>query len=485
MRIKGFGSFLNVFVRQVRTNTFSWLAFASLLAWMFGLYWSNLFFDRVVAGSFDFLQMRSLWLAAEAVALLAVLCLLGLAKGRSGSTAVAGGCTFAGTVMLLFLPADADGLRLVGILLTGFGSAVLLVGLGMKFARLGPQALLVNVALALLVASLLDSLLLVLPGEVQSMAVALMPVVCIVFLVFGQRGPHDLSDVPCERDASSRSRRGFVVRVIALPLAVGLSYGLMQRLTAGSYVLTSVEANAATILSFFVSAVFIGLAALFFEPARLTKLVCFAAIPLIGIAFVMLPLFESAREAAQSICIVGFNSFYFMVWALWADGREGDALEKRFALGLFVLVAAESMGSVLGLSIIGVLGESGQALAVVSLIVVYLLLMAGIFSFSRSEGARSQQPEAFSAKREPLMPGLADRELVLEAWATRYGLSARETEVFALLAKGRNRAAISKALFVSDNTTRTHMKSIYRKLGIHSHQELIDLLEQQEGKSGE
>ncbi|MEG0324307.1 MAG: helix-turn-helix transcriptional regulator, partial [Raoultibacter sp.] len=70
----------------------------------------------------------------------------------------------------------------------------------------------------------------------------------------------------------------------------------------------------------------------------------------------------------------------------------------------------------------------------------------------------------------------------LDIWVQRYGLSARETEVFELLAKGRNRVFISKALFISDNTTRTHMKNIYRKLDVHSQQELIDLLEEERKK---
>lgn len=61
--------------------------------------------------------------------------------------------------------------------------------------------------------------------------------------------------------------------------------------------------------------------------------------------------------------------------------------------------------------------------------------------------------------------------------AEQADLSSREIEVVDLLLKGNTMAAISRKLFISENTTRGHMKRIYRKLAIHSRQELIDLFE--------
>lgn len=55
-------------------------------------------------------------------------------------------------------------------------------------------------------------------------------------------------------------------------------------------------------------------------------------------------------------------------------------------------------------------------------------------------------------------------------------LSAREYEVADLMRHGNTVAVIARRLYISENTVRGHTKSIYRKLGIHSKQELIDLL---------
>ncbi|MCD8316999.1 MAG: LuxR C-terminal-related transcriptional regulator [Eggerthellaceae bacterium] len=58
-----------------------------------------------------------------------------------------------------------------------------------------------------------------------------------------------------------------------------------------------------------------------------------------------------------------------------------------------------------------------------------------------------------------------------------YGLTAREAEVMELIARGNSGPQISKMLFISENTMRTHNKRIYMKLGIHKKQELLELLD--------
>ena len=52
-------------------------------------------------------------------------------------------------------------------------------------------------------------------------------------------------------------------------------------------------------------------------------------------------------------------------------------------------------------------------------------------------------------------------------------LSAREREVFALLARGYRTSEIGRELFISAHTVRKHAKLIFRKLGVHSQIELM------------
>ena len=62
--------------------------------------------------------------------------------------------------------------------------------------------------------------------------------------------------------------------------------------------------------------------------------------------------------------------------------------------------------------------------------------------------------------------------------AGHYRLSARELEVRVLMAKGRSASRVAEDLGVTLATINSHVNHIYRKLGVHSRQELIDVIEQ-------
>ena len=72
-----------------------------------------------------------------------------------------------------------------------------------------------------------------------------------------------------------------------------------------------------------------------------------------------------------------------------------------------------------------------------------------------------------------------------EIIANRYLLSRRETEVMFLLAKGCNAARIQEKLCISKSTAKTHISHIYRKLDIHTQQELLRMVDEaHDGRDG-
>ena len=56
-------------------------------------------------------------------------------------------------------------------------------------------------------------------------------------------------------------------------------------------------------------------------------------------------------------------------------------------------------------------------------------------------------------------------------------MTEREAEILVYLARGRTKAYIADALFVTETTVRSHVRNIYSKLDVHTRQELLDLLE--------
>jgi DNA-binding CsgD family transcriptional regulator len=107
-----------------------------------------------------------------------------------------------------------------------------------------------------------------------------------------------------------------------------------------------------------------------------------------------------------------------------------------------------------------------------------LLVLAGsyvLMLFVSISGRRSvkQVDDAAVEKREGIY---ADVISAAEIVAVEGELTTRETEVLTLLAQGRSLPYIQKQMNISESTVRTHVKHIYSKLGIHSRQELLDLL---------
>lgn len=72
----------------------------------------------------------------------------------------------------------------------------------------------------------------------------------------------------------------------------------------------------------------------------------------------------------------------------------------------------------------------------------------------------------------------SSNECTLADFKDQYGLTKKELEVATMYSQGRSVPVISKELYVSGSTVKTHIKNIYAKLGIHSKQELIDVIQE-------
>lgn len=80
------------------------------------------------------------------------------------------------------------------------------------------------------------------------------------------------------------------------------------------------------------------------------------------------------------------------------------------------------------------------------------------------------------AKIEAIAPAVARRimehfQLIGPAALPDDSQTKREKEVLALISRGMHNVDVSEQLLLSGNTVATHIKSIYRKLGISSHAE--------------
>lgn len=104
------------------------------------------------------------------------------------------------------------------------------------------------------------------------------------------------------------------------------------------------------------------------------------------------------------------------------------------------------------------------------------------------------QTRVFDNSLYPFIPELAEEKVIgpmvslsneeddrwammMDELSREFSLSPRQAEVLGLLAKGRSVRFISEEFVVSTSTVKSHVYMLYRKLGIHSQQELISFVD--------
>lgn len=68
--------------------------------------------------------------------------------------------------------------------------------------------------------------------------------------------------------------------------------------------------------------------------------------------------------------------------------------------------------------------------------------------------------------------------------ARDYDLTRREEAILNLLLAGKTRSEIARELVVSDNTVKTHIRNLYRKMGVSGKDELADAMVERCGNAG-
>ena len=92
---------------------------------------------------------------------------------------------------------------------------------------------------------------------------------------------------------------------------------------------------------------------------------------------------------------------------------------------------------------------------------------------SAARRALSQALDIFEQLDAPLWAGKARLELSkIAVRAPVDGLTETERRVAALVAQGRTNREIASAMFVTENTVQTHVRHVFRKLGLRSRTEL-------------
>ncbi len=157
--------------------------------------------------------------------------------------------------------------------------------------------------------------------------------------------------------------------------------------------------------------------------------------------------------------------------------RDGFPVLRTMGLSLALLSGASIVGRMLGLADLAQDDRGSIVFVVSTAFMVYVMLSPAFQLWKTRKDAESEETAPVERQSE-------NKALVHEGFAREWGLTPREEEVLMYVNEGYNAPYIAKALFVSDSTVRTHLKSIYRKTQTSSRMELIDLMRGERGEGG-
>ncbi len=228
------------------------------------------------------------------------------------------------------------------------------------------------------------------------------------------------------------------------------------------------------------------------------------SLPIMIAGFVAIAMFAGSQAAISVLLInIGYNFFDILIWIIFAGLviNRGVPAIKAFGLGVSAMFIGMALGYFVGDIIQSMIVHGDVQITVVALVCIMSLVIVAFLVIP--EGAIAKVTHTFSVNDQD--SGTV-QDLSVSAPAVRvakngspdgsdfsgsksklednsvlvakaYGLTPREQEVLVLLAYGRTLAIISRDLMVAPGTARSHMEKIYRKLGVHKQQELIDLVE--------
>ncbi len=360
--------------------------------------------------------------------------------------------------------------------LGGFASSFVYLKTGPFFVWLRRAKLMRSIALAFLLASLLYVLPLFMNPVMGIVMIASFPLVSVACSHLANKGiePKRLEAAASYRTYLKTVLERFREFVPTLPRT--LLYALVFGVTSYALLNLAVENGLVAVI-----AASIAVSSLAFAVYVLSKkveadsdLYRMLLLPLIALAVLPFPYVpELLKIFFLALVIFGFTCFDAITW-----GDLADEISDR-QLPIYVSYAPPTIGNFVGIFIgwsVGALlyarlGKTGfdTGFSVFSIIIVIALVMLLVWDLVKSRKEESGEPQADAF--------LDKWRAACEEIAEAHELTNQETRIHTMLARGRNQHYIAEELFISPHTIKTHTYHIYKKLGVHSQQELIDMVE--------
>lgn len=410
-----------------------------------------------------------------------------------------------GVVLLAVSPsiasdAGVQALQVVGGFVSAVGTAVFTVLWGTHYASLDMTRIERMATASLIAAFACYAAVLALPRLLAILIIGCLPFLSAFCLMVAQGGTEGVVGIRNREDTRGLGH-------LNVPGFVRLGLGIVGATTVVSLFWTLADdgivpapagALTASVLSGSVVAVLImAYLSRFSRSLNLGTLYRWV-LPLIAAAFSLLMLPVPGAVVGATFLVNGaqalLNLTTFIYFAELSQ-RTGASAQRVFGLGRFFLEGGFLIGLLLGPIAASWATEIGfyQGVLFVALTGFIVLAMVSIanqdrlaFTLEETEADRATSPapvESGSAMvgaqsdgtaAAPAEDAAADRfALACTAVADEFGLTKREREILPYLAQGYSLPYIRNELYISQSTIDTHVRHIYKKMDLHSKEELI------------
>ncbi len=200
-------------------------------------------------------------------------------------------------------------------------------------------------------------------------------------------------------------------------------------------------------------------------------------------AFMLLTVVEMRYQVfLASFVDVGYLFSLCLLNLSCAMVGEGDEGRAALAIGAAqgVSIASTAAGFVVSSGMNASGDSDARTVWALAMLAVYLIVIILVAVNMPSLRGAMRQSRSGDAKNAPILMVSAVSENDIrtnEELVSRYGVTGREMDIVILTLTGRNAAGIAEILYLSENTVRTYLKRVYKKLDVHSKEELRDLVE--------
>lgn len=386
-----------------------------------------------------------------------------------------------GLICVLFRGADDALLSCIGGALLGAAMGFFNVVWGLIAVSQGVEKTVLHISGAWGISLFFNAAMAWAPVPVESLAVLLLPLLSLAcYAILGRLQSRDRYAIEFrygsdEPSAKRKKAFGIDMQFLVVILVFCCAFGFVSWFgAAGDPVSTGTDAEYLAIARCAVALIFFIVCCLF--SMKNVGVLLRGALSLVAAGVVVLTIgvfIPPMNEPGRILVAMGYSGFDVLVWTLISYYSRASV--SRAVQVIAVAMIAEQVGILLGI-VSGIVVDRiaiGTFESSIFLAAMNYALLLACFALLRRYDSRPILSD--DAPAETSLSG--DSRIAVDRFAENAQLTSREKQVAYFLAEGRNVPYISKKLFVSENTVKSHVRHIYEKSGVHNRQELLDELE--------